>query len=135
VAATERLLSAEDGGEAFGLSVGERERVVGGDLAALGSPRPAVCITADGSRAGLRLDQDQAGRCEDKGIDFVDPSLVVDELEVRPGAPRFVVRQIVAQEVEGFPLPLKGRLTDRNPAGCFHLSLGASSSHADTYSR
>jgi hypothetical protein len=108
-------LARKDRGETFRFPVGERQRVVGRDWTPLGRPGPAVGITAQAARPRLHLDQDETDGCQNKCVDLVHAALIVDELEVRPGAPRLMVGQVIAQEIQRFPLPLECGLTDCRP--------------------
>jgi hypothetical protein len=45
----------------------------------------------------INLDENKTSRHQDKEIDLPDPAFVVDEFEVRPRPPRFVVRKVGAQ--------------------------------------
>jgi hypothetical protein len=64
-------------------------------------------VAAYGPRAGLDLDQDEPARCQDERVDLVDAPLVVDELEVRPSAPRLVIGEVSAEEIKRLALPLE----------------------------
>jgi hypothetical protein len=114
------LLSAEHRGKALRLAISKRQRIVRGDLVSLRCPSPAVGIAPEAAGPRLHFDKDEANRRENEGIDFIDTSFVVDELEVRPCAPRLVVGQMFAQEVQRFPLPLESRLADRRPTSWSH---------------
>ena len=83
----ERILAAEHGGETLRFPVGKRQRVVGCDRAPLRRPGPAGRVPTQRARAGLHLDEDEPDRGQDEGVHLVHTALVVDELEVRPGAP------------------------------------------------
>jgi hypothetical protein len=91
-------LSAKDGGEALSLSVSKWQRIVRGDLMALGGPSPAVGITTKGAGPRFHLDKDKSNRCKDEDIDFVYAAFVVDKFKVRPGSPWLMVWQVLAQE-------------------------------------
>jgi hypothetical protein len=114
------LLAAEERRETLRLAVGEAQRVIDGGAAAVGVPGPAVGIALNRTGTAFDLDEDEALGREHEDVDLVDPALVVNQLEVRPRAPRLVLRQMLAQELERFALPLERGLRDRRPSRRFH---------------
>jgi hypothetical protein len=68
-----------------------------------------MCVAIDRARPALNFDQQQAGRREGEQVDFVDTPLVVHEFEVRPCPPRLVIWQVLAEELESLPFPLRMR--------------------------
>ena len=60
VKGAERPLAAEQRGQLLGLAVGEQQRVVLGERAALVRPRPGACVALQVARSALDLDQEEA---------------------------------------------------------------------------
>src|SRR5262249_26218059 len=117
-----RLLPPEDRGKTLRLPVSEWQWVVRGDAMSLRRPGPAVGIAPKGARPRLHLDENQTDGRENEDINFVYTPVIVDEFEVRPCAPRIMVRQVLAKKVQRFPFPFECRLAYCGPAPCFHGS-------------
>ncbi len=119
-AAADCLLPTQDGGETFGLPVGKRQWVVDRDRASLRGPSPAVGVAAKAARPRLYLNEHKADWRKDESVDLVDAAVDVDEFEVRPRAPGFMIRQVVAKEVQRLPFPFESGLAYRRPTPCSH---------------
>jgi len=61
---------------------------------------PVQSVALHGGRPGFDLDQDQPSRSEDEKINLVYAAVVIDELEIGPGPPYLVIREMAARKAQ-----------------------------------
>ncbi len=83
---------------------------------------PVVATTVDRAVPILELDQEHSGRRHDQKVDLTDVPAVRGEREVRPGAPRLLVRQTPANRLKTAALVLILGLGDRSPPAFQHAA-------------
>jgi hypothetical protein len=101
------FLPLEERAKPLGFSIGSDQGIVDGDQLSISFPRPRASVAEESPGPTLDLDQEETLWRKDNSVNFVNTSIISDELEVGPSPVGFMRRKLLPHEFQGVPLPGK----------------------------